>query len=98
MATSGLFSGPIILLGISLSLHDESAFLRLLNRLGVVMGSLPFALMRQMMGSVTKNIRVPETRRAELLDDLRNNDPPVMRELFHDYLHYLGRCDAPAAL
>jgi len=50
-----------------------------------------------MMGSVTKNVRVPEARRVELLDDLRRNDPPVMRQLFRGYFQYLGRHDSPAA-
>jgi pimeloyl-ACP methyl ester carboxylesterase len=68
-----------------------------LDRLGTVTGSLPFAAMRQMMGSMTKRIRVPEARRAELLDDLRKSDPPVMRQLFRSYLQYLSRHDSPAA-
>ena len=67
-----------------------------MDRLTVVMGSLPFAAMRQMMGSMTKNVRVPEARRAELLEDLRKNDPPMMRQLFRSYLQYLGRSDSPA--
>jgi len=96
MAASGAFTGPVVLLGISLSPEDEPAFLRALDRIASVTGSLPFAAMRQMMGSVTKNVRVPEPRRAELLDDLRRNDPPVMRRLFHAYLQYLRRPDAPA--
>jgi pimeloyl-ACP methyl ester carboxylesterase len=97
MAASGAFAGPVVLLGISLSPKDEPVFLRVLDRLGVVLGSLPFAAMRQMMGSVTKNVRVSEARRAELLDDLRRNDPAVMRRLFRGYLQYLGRDDSPAA-
>ena len=47
MAASGAFSGPVVLLGISLSLQDEAMFVRVLERLGVVMGSLPFAAMRK---------------------------------------------------
>jgi len=97
MVASGAFSGPVVLLGISLSLQDEPVFLRVLDRLGTVTGSLPFAAMRQMMGSMTKHIRVPEARRAELLDDLRKSDPPVMRQLFRSYLQYLSRHDSPAA-
>ena len=61
------------------------------------MGNLPFVAFRQMMGSVTKRVRVPEPRRAELLDDLRKNPPTVMRHLFRSYLQYLGRHRAPAA-
>ncbi len=96
MAASGAFSGPVLLLGVSLSLQDESVLLRVLDRLGVVMGSLPFAVMRQLMGSVTKRIRVPVARRAELLHDLRQNKPPVMHQLFHGYVQYLSRQDSPA--
>ena len=96
MAASGGFSGPVLLVGISLSLEDEATFLRVLDRLGVVLGSLPFAAMRQMLGSVTKHVRVPEARRAELLDDLRRNDPQAMRRIFRGYLRYLRRPDSPA--
>ena len=60
MAASGVFSGPVVLLGISLSPEDEPVFLRALDRLGSVMGSVPFAAMRQMMGSVTKNVASPK--------------------------------------
>jgi pimeloyl-ACP methyl ester carboxylesterase len=91
MSNSGAFSGPVILLGLSLSPRDESRILRVLDRLGTVMGSLPFAALRQAMGSVTKRVRLPEGRRAELLEDLRQNTPAAMRELFHNYLQYLGR-------
>ena len=97
MAASGAFSGPVVLLGVSLSVQDEPVFLRVLDRLGIGMGSLPFAAMRLMMGSVTKNVRVPQARRAELLNDLRHNDPRVMRQLFRGYVQYLGRHDSPAA-
>ena len=96
MVASGAFSGPVVLLGISLSLQDEPVFLRALDRLGVVMGSLPYSAMRQMMGSMTKHVRVTDARRAELLADLRSNDPQVMRQLFRGYLQYLGRNDSPA--
>ncbi len=96
MVASGAFSGPVVLLGLSLSPRDESVILRVLDGLTTVMGSLPFAALRQMMGSVTKRVRVPEARRAELLDDLRKNSPPVMRQLFRSYLEYLGRHRSPA--
>ena len=96
MVASGAFSGPVVLLGLSLSPRDESVILRVLDGLTTVMGSLPFAAFRQMMGSVTKRVRVPEARRAELLDDLRKNSPTVMRQLFRSYLEYLGRHRAPA--
>jgi pimeloyl-ACP methyl ester carboxylesterase len=96
MVVSGAWAGPLVLLGISLSLKDEPAFLRAMDRAAAVAGSLPFAAMRQMMGSMAKHLRVPEERRAELLADLRNNDPATMRQIFRGYLHELARDDQPA--
>jgi hypothetical protein len=48
------------------------------------------------MGSMTKQLRVSDARRAEIRDDLRSNDPKVMRQIIRDYLQYLGRDDTPA--
>jgi pimeloyl-ACP methyl ester carboxylesterase len=97
MAASGAFVGPVVLLGISLSPQDEPAFLRIMNRLGGVLGSLPSTVMLKMTPMVAKHARVPEDRRAELLADLRSNDPAIMRQIFRGYLGYLGRHHAPAA-
>jgi pimeloyl-ACP methyl ester carboxylesterase len=96
MVTSGRFSGPVVLLGISLSLDDEARFLRVLDRLADAIGSMPFAAMRQMMGPLIKSSRVPSQRRAELLDDLRRNDPATMQEIIRCYLDYLRRESSPA--
>ena len=97
MAVSGAFRGPVVLLGISLSLQDEPAFLRALNGLGAVLGRLPCAAMLRLIGLATRQARVSADRRAQLRDDLRRNDPRAMREIFRSYLRYLGRYDSPAA-
>jgi pimeloyl-ACP methyl ester carboxylesterase len=97
MAASGAFLGPVVLLGASLSPQDEPAFLRAIDRLGVVLGSLPSTAMLKMIPMAAKHARVPADRRAELLADLRKNDPAIMRQIFRGYLSYLGRHDAPAA-
>lgn len=97
MAASGAFKGPVVLLGPSLSLQDEPAFLRIMDRIGTVLGSLPSAMMLKMIPMAAKHARVAEDRRAELLADLRKNDPAIMRQIFRGYLRYLGRHDAPAA-
>ncbi len=96
MAASGAFSGPVVLLGISLSTQDEPMFFRAIDRLGVVLGSLPCAAMLKMVGIAIKQARVPAQRRAELLADFRKNEPQVMRHSFRSYLEYLGRYHAPA--
>lgn len=87
----------MVLLGISLSLQDEPAFLRVMNRLGVVLGSLPSTATLKMIPMAAKHARVSPDRRAELIADLNNNDPAIMRRIFRSYLSYLGRHDAPAA-
>ncbi len=97
MAASGAFRGPVVLLGISLSPRDEPAFLRMLNRLAVPLGSLPWALMLKPIGLATRLARVSADRRAELRADFRRNDPRLMRQIFRGYLGYLGRYDSPAA-
>src|ERR1700729_3988084 len=96
MAASGAFHGPVVLLGISLSLRDEPAFLRAVNWLGVVLGSLPCAVMRKLMGLATRQARISADRRAQLRADFRKNDPRAMREIFRGYLRYLGRYDSAA--
>jgi pimeloyl-ACP methyl ester carboxylesterase len=96
MVTSGAYSAPVVLVGISLSLQDEAMFLRVFDKLGVVTGSVPFSAMRQMMGSMMKRVQLPEARKAELLDDLRKNDARVMRKILRAYLQYLGREPSPA--
>ena len=97
MAASGAFKGPVVLLAPSLSLQDEPAFLRVMDRLGSALGNLPSAMMLKMIPMAAKHARVPEDRRAELLADLRKNDPAIMRQIFRGYLSYLGRRDAAAA-
>jgi len=97
MAASGAFSGPVVLLGVSLSSQDEPAFLRAIDRLGVVLGSLPSTAMLKMLPMATKHARVPADRRTELLADLRKNDPAIMKQIFRGYLSYLGRHKTPAA-
>jgi pimeloyl-ACP methyl ester carboxylesterase len=97
MAASGAFRGPVVLLGISLSSRDEPAFLRALNWLGGVLGSLPCAVMLRLIGLATRQTRVSADRRAQLRADFGRNDPRAMREIFRGYLGYLGRYDSPAA-
>ena len=97
MVASGAFCGPVVLLGPSLSARDEPGFFRALVWLGGPLGSLPSATMLKMMGMATKQARLSDDRRAELLADFRKNDPRIMRQGFRAYLRYLDRYDSPAA-
>lgn len=91
MVASGAFDGPVILLAPSFSRRDESRFLRALDRLASVLGHLPFSAMLKMVDSVVKNSPLPPSRRAELVADLRSNDPRSMRRAVRAYLTYLDR-------
>ncbi|MFF0752265.1 alpha/beta fold hydrolase [Streptomyces sp. NPDC004267] len=97
MVATGAFTGPAVLLGISMSPADEPAFFRAVCRLGDVLGSLPSAALLKFMGPASKGFRVSPDRRAELLGDLRSNDPHVMRRILRAYLDYLRAQEQPAA-
>ena len=79
IAEKKLFTGPTVLLGISLSLPDESAFLINVVRLSSVLGRLPMALMKMGVGSMVKKIPVPPDRQAELAADFGRNNTRDMR-------------------
>ncbi|TYC68211.1 alpha/beta hydrolase [Streptomyces sp. CB01881] len=97
LLATGAFTGPAVLLGISLSPRDEPLFFRALCRLGDVLGALPSAALLKLMGPASRGMRVPPERRAELLADLRRNDPHVMRGILRGYLDHLGAHEQPAA-
>lgn len=61
MAASGAFSGPLVLLAASFSRQDESLFLRILDRLGRVLGPLPFEFMLKILGSAVKGSPCPRS-------------------------------------
>src|SRR6478735_2753851 len=58
MVASGGFTGPAVLLGISLSAEDEPAFFRAIVRLGSVLGSLPASLLAKGAAAMVKRIAV----------------------------------------
>ncbi len=90
MAASGGFSGPLILISPSFSRQDEDRFLRAMDRVSSVFGSLPFALALKMMGMAMKD-DLPADRRDALVAELKNNDPRFVRRGMRSYLEYLDR-------
>src|SRR6478672_12675425 len=65
MVTSGTFTGPVVLLGISLSPADEAAVFRLIVRLGDVLGGLPAAVLAKGAASMVKRIPASAERQEE---------------------------------
>jgi pimeloyl-ACP methyl ester carboxylesterase len=91
MAGSGAFTGPVVLLAPSFSRRDEAMIIRVLDRLARVLGRLPFEAMRSMMRLAVKGSPLPPDRLAELVAELKKNDPEFMRRGIHRYLHYLDQ-------
>jgi pimeloyl-ACP methyl ester carboxylesterase len=90
MAAAGEFSGPLLLLSPTFSRGDESIFPRVLDRLGRVLGNLPYAAMFKIIGPAMKG-SLPPDRYEALAADLKNNDPGFVRQQTHHHLDYLDR-------
>jgi pimeloyl-ACP methyl ester carboxylesterase len=90
MAAAGEFSGPLLLLSPTFSRRDESIFPRVLDRLGRVLGNLPYAVMFKIIGPAMRG-GLPPDRRDQLIADLKNNDPGFVRRHTRGVLDYLDR-------
>jgi len=98
MVEKRLFTGPTVLLGISLSAPDESALFLGVVRLSKVLGRAPLALAKQGAGSMVKRIPVSPERQAELAADFRRNSTRDMRAGLGEYLTWLTSGEDHAAL
>lgn len=96
MAVSGSYTGPVVLLGASLSAADEPAFLRVFDGLGSLLGTLPAAVFKKGAASMVGQAKISSERNRELKADLARNDPRVMRQWLHAYVRWLQRDDNPA--
>jgi pimeloyl-ACP methyl ester carboxylesterase len=90
MVAAGHFSGSLVLLSPSFSRQDESKVPRALDRLGRVLGHLPYAAMLKLIGPAMKS-SLPPDRRDALIAELQNNDPRFLRRQTRRYLEYLDR-------
>lgn len=98
MVERQLFTGPTVLLGISLSLRDESALFISLVRLSRVLGTLPLALLKGAAASMVKRIPIPPERRAELAADFRRTSTGDLRLGLREYLSWLNSGEDHASL
>jgi pimeloyl-ACP methyl ester carboxylesterase len=98
MVEKRLFTGPTVLLGISLSLPDESRAFITVVRLSNVLGTLPLAVLKKAAGGMVKQIAVPPERRAELAADFQRTDTRDMRLSLREYLAWLTTGEDHAAL
>lgn len=93
MVVSGAFTGPVVLLGVSLSTADEPGFFRGMMRLGSVLGTLPAAVLKKGAASMVKQAGLPAQRQAELRADFARNNTRDMRRELDAYLDWLHRDD-----
>ena len=96
MATSGGFTGRVVLLGISLSSKDEPAFFRGLVQLSRVLGSVPSRVLATGAGSMIKSTALSAERKRELQDDFRKNVPQDTTRALREYTGWLHRQVRPA--
>jgi pimeloyl-ACP methyl ester carboxylesterase len=80
----------LVLLSPSFSRTDESKFPRALDRIGSVLGHLPYSAMLKVIGPAMKG-SLPPARQDALIAELRNNDPRFLRRQTRRYLEYLDR-------
>jgi pimeloyl-ACP methyl ester carboxylesterase len=96
MVVSGRFTGPVVLLGISLSAKDESAFFRGLVQTSKVLGSTPSRLLSTVAASMIKRTALPAERKRELQQDFHKNVPHDVTLALREYVSWLHRQDHPA--
>jgi pimeloyl-ACP methyl ester carboxylesterase len=96
MVISGSYTGPVVLLALSLSPKDEPAFFRAIIRTTRVLGDVPMRVVRAGAGSMLKRIPASPERLTELREDFRRNRPRDMRLALRAYLGWLHRDDGRA--
>jgi pimeloyl-ACP methyl ester carboxylesterase len=89
MVMSGRYTGPVVLLSLSLSPRDEPAFFRAMIRSTSVLGNLPMRVLAAGAASMVKRIPASPERQAQLREDFRKNRARDMRLALHAYLRWL---------
>jgi len=98
MVEKKLFSGPTVLLGISLSLPDESAMFVNVIRLSKFLGTAPLSLMKKAAASMVKKVPLPPERQAELAANFGRMNTEDMRLSLGEYLKWLKTGEDHAAM
>src|SRR6476620_4953385 len=88
MVVSRAFTGPVVLLGVSLSAPDEPGFFRAIIRLGSILGTLPAAVLKKGAAAMVKRAAVRPDRQAELRADFARNSTRDMRLGLQAYLRW----------
>jgi hypothetical protein len=90
MVLSGLFRGPIVLLGISLTTADEAQAFRYVVRTSQRVGSWPLAGMFKLLPMMVRSAQIPQPHKTELIDDLKQNRAADAVRMCSEYLDYIA--------
>ena len=90
MVLARLFSGPVVLLGISLSTADEAKFFRTVVRASQRVGSWPFAGLLRLLPRIARSAKTPEPHKSELIEDITRNRATDSVRVTVPYLDYLA--------
>lgn len=90
MVLSGLFPGPVVLLGLSMTPEDEAGFFRAVVRLSQRVGSWPMAVLLRLLPLMVRFAKIPEPHKRELIDDLKQNRAGDSVRVSAAYLDYIA--------
>jgi pimeloyl-ACP methyl ester carboxylesterase len=96
MVASDGFTGPAVLLGISLSAKDEPAFFRAIVALGGPLRGLPASLLAKGAATMVKRLPLSDQRKREVRAELARNVPGHVRHALREYVDWLNRHERPA--
>jgi pimeloyl-ACP methyl ester carboxylesterase len=96
MVVSGSFTGPVVLLGISLSSKDESAFFRGIVQTSKVLGSTPSRVVAKVGALMITRTALSAERKRELQADFRKNVAHDTMGVIREYVSWLHRQERPA--
>jgi hypothetical protein len=91
MVVTGSFSGPVVLIGISLSAKDESAFFRGIVQASKVLGNTPSRVLATVAASMIKRTALSTERKRELQEDFRRNIPRDITRALREYVSWWRR-------
>jgi pimeloyl-ACP methyl ester carboxylesterase len=90
MVLSGLFHGPVVLLGISPTTADEAWFFRGIVRASEKVGVWPMAIMLRLMPLLVRSAKTTEVHKHELLEDAKLNTARRAVPVCSEYLDYIA--------
>jgi pimeloyl-ACP methyl ester carboxylesterase len=96
MVLSASFSGPVVLLGPSLTTADEDPFFRAVVRTAQKLGPWPMAALFRLLPHVAKSKDIPDEHKQILLTDIKSNRARDAVRASAAYLDYIGADYEPA--